>query len=156
MPSKYAFVVLAVFVLLAGCSGGSFLGEDVVTEKKPEEPKLVDAVLSGGGCVDSPENAVEVATRSDGGERSLVVAGNVSVPDASYTLGQPKLVETEFGNYSLRVSSHRATKKPKANCTALANYTATIDVPEGGPNNRFTFTVVHDGEVVHRENVTNR
>ncbi|SIR31689.1 hypothetical protein SAMN05421858_2226 [Haladaptatus litoreus] len=160
MPSKLPVLTLfvATLVLLAGCSDAGFLGgkTDVVTEKKPEEPELVDAVLSGGECVDSPENRVEIAKRTGGGESHLVVAGNVSVPDAAYSLERPELVETGWSNYTLRVSSNRTTEKPKRNCAGLANYTATVRIPDGGPHKQFTLTVVHDGKVIHRENVTSQ
>ncbi|WP_435155076.1 hypothetical protein [Haladaptatus sp. DFWS20] len=151
---------LATLVLLAGCSSVGFHGQKtqtgVFTEKKPEEPKLVNTVLTGGGCVDSPEHHVRTTKRTENGESYLVVAGNVSVPDASYTLGKPKLVETGWSNYTLRVTGDRASEKPKRNCTGLANYTATVQIPDGGPHGKFTLTVVHDGEVVHRENVTSQ
>jgi hypothetical protein len=154
MPSK------PPVVLLAGCSHSGFLGwgteTKVVTEKKPEEPKLVDAVSSGGGCVESPENRVESTKRTEDERRFLVVSGNVSVPDASYSLSEPNLVETGWGNYTLRINSQRATDKPECGCPALANYTATIHIPNSGPHGSFALRVVHDGEVVRRENVTSR
>ncbi|WP_227353595.1 hypothetical protein [Haladaptatus salinisoli] len=158
MPSKFS-VVLAVFVLLAGCSDTGFLGRkttDIVSEKKPEEPKLVGSSATGGNCAKSPAHHVEVETKNEDGRRYIAVSGNVSVPDASYVLDAPNLTETGWGNYTLRVSSRRTAKKPERGCAALANYTATVRVPDGGPHESFALTVVHDGEVVRRVNVTSR
>ncbi|WP_144239994.1 hypothetical protein [Haladaptatus cibarius] len=160
MPSKRSVLTLfvATLVFLAGCSDAGFLGgkTDVVTEKKPEEPKLVGAVLTGGGCVDSPTNRVQTTKRTENEGSHLVVTGNVSVPDAAYSLERPELVETGWSNYTLRVSSNRTTEKPQRDCVGLANYTATVRIPDGGPHKTFTLAVVHDGEVVHRENVTSQ
>ncbi|WP_458188011.1 hypothetical protein [Haladaptatus sp. NG-WS-4] len=158
MRSKLPVVLLALSVLVAGCTDAGFLGQktDVVSEETPAEPTLVGSSSTGGNCVQSTEHHVEVETKDEDGSRYLVVSGDVSVPDAAYVLDVSKLEQTGVRNYTLRVSSHRATKKPKRGCAAVANYTATIEVPRGGPNREFTLTVVHDGEAVHRQNVTSR
>ncbi|GAA5045597.1 hypothetical protein [Haladaptatus pallidirubidus] len=48
------------------------------------------------------------------------------------------------------MNSSQTPEKPKRNCAGLANYTATVRIPDGGPNGKFTLAVLHDGEVVRR------
>ncbi|MCO8243024.1 MULTISPECIES: hypothetical protein [unclassified Haladaptatus] len=156
MRSQFLAGLVVVSVLLAGCSDAGVLDRttQVDVEKKPVEPKLVDAVSTGGGCVPSPANRVEVTRRNASGRSLLVVTGNVSVPDAAHSLDQPKLVKNGWRDYMLRVNSRKETGKAERGCPALANYTATVEIPDGGPNRKFTLTVVHDGDVVQKTNVT--
>lgn len=134
-------VVLAVAVLVVAGVGPFAAGAG-----SPADLALASFESDGGECVESVRvgGRTEV-TESDGAYR-VTFTGNVSVPDANWTLGNATVERRAPGEYVLAFERRQDPEKAGRECTAQAHYEAVVRVP--ADDERFVVGVEVDGERV--------
>ena len=105
-----------------------------------DEAQVFESTTTAIGC--SPNGTGNAAV--DGyqllGARHLTITGNVTLPDASYTLTDPRIIERSNDTFVLAVD-HRPTSSQNRSCQGLSRYTAKVQLPYG--TNEYELTVRH-------------
>ena len=99
------------------------------------------------GCVENATDNATVEGYQLLGARHLTVTGNVTLPDASYALTEPTVVEQSNNQFVLVVES-RPTDSANRSCPGVARYTAKIQLPYG--TNDYELAVRHDENLTRR------
>lgn len=120
-----------LFQAAAGSPGNAIAEEASVFES---------TTTAAAGCTPGATDNASVEGYRLLGAQHLAVTGNVSLPDASYTLSEPTISKRSPGTFVLSVAANR-TDAANRGCRGLARYTAKIQLPYGV--NEFELVVRH-------------
>lgn len=128
--------IVLVFVLLA-LAIAVYVFDPLLFQAVTDSPRnaiadralVFESTTSTIGCVADGRDNATVTTYQFLGAHHLVVSGYVTLPDASYVLTEPTIVERAEGQYVLVVESRPTGHKQ--GCPGLAHYTAKIQLPYG-------------------------
>lgn len=112
----------------------------------PVEPAVASFASGGGECVDAVRVGGRTEVEGSDGAYRVTFTGNVSVPDANWTLGNASVERRGPGEYVLAFERREDPEIAGRDCTAQAHYEATVRVPADGGT--FTLGVEVDGERV--------
>jgi hypothetical protein len=135
-------VVLAVAVMVVA-GVGPFAADEA---GGAVEPAVASFESGGGECVESVRVGGRTAVEESGGAYRVAFTGNVSVPDANWTLGNASVERRSPGEYVLAFERRENPGKAGRDCTAQAHYEAVVHVP--ADDETFALGVEVDGERV--------
>lgn len=95
-----------------------------------DEAQVFESTTTALGCAPNATGNASVDGYQLLGAHHLVVTGNVTLPDASYVLTTPTVVERSDDEFVIAVES-RPTNGSKRGCRGLVRYTAKIRLPYG-------------------------
>ncbi|MFB6113520.1 MAG: hypothetical protein ABEJ58_05390 [Halodesulfurarchaeum sp.] len=135
-----------VFVLVgAGFALGAVPIHSILGEETATPAELIAFRSAGTTCTGDFMSNTSIRVRNDGSTVLIDYERNVSLADASRTIGEPTFERTNESAFVLRVPTV-STDKPERNCTAYARYNASMRIPAG--EDRWTVLVYHDGKHV--------
>ncbi len=105
-----------------------------------DQARVFESTTVAVGCVTDGRDNASVETYQLLGAHHLTISGNVTLPDASYVLTEPTIVERSDDRFVVVVES-RPTNSEKRGCQGLARYTAKIQLPYG--TNDYELVVRH-------------
>jgi hypothetical protein len=105
-----------------------------------DEAQVFESTTTVVGCVPNAASNASVDGYQLLGARHLVITGNVTLPDASYVLTEPKITKVSAEHFVFMIDA-RKTNSSKRGCQGLARYTAKIQLPYG--TNNYELTVRH-------------
>jgi len=144
---RYVVTLLAVVGLLSGgtvgaaylSGAGPFAADPALTGFETEPARCATGI-------DGPTGST--TTISSAGDRTEVtLERTVRVPDPAHAVANASVERTAPGEYTLSVHTVENDSVAAPQCVAVANYTATVTVPEAA-DERFTVVVREDGERV--------
>lgn len=129
--------LLSVFVLV-GLAVAVYLFNPLMFQAVADSPRnaladeaqVFESTTTAVGCTPDAAGNASVEGYQLLGARHLAITGNVTLPDASYVLADPTIVERANGEYVLVVET-RPTNASNRGCRGLARYTAKIQLPYG-------------------------
>ena len=141
--------VLAVFVA-AALAVAVFVFDPLMFQAAADSPgnaiadeaSVFESTTTAAGCTPEATDNASVEGYRLLGARHLAITGNVSLPDASYTLVEPTIRERPPGTFVLSVAAIR-TDAANRSCRGLARYTANVELPYGVSD--YELVVRHDG-----------
>jgi hypothetical protein len=98
-----------------------------------DEAQVFESTTTAVGCVPNAAGNASVDGYQLLGARHLVITGNVTLPDASYVLTEPKVIEQSPDQFVFMIDT-RKINGSKRGCPGLARYTAKIQLPYGTNN----------------------
>lgn len=117
----------------------------VVDGDDRDPPELQSFVAGGAHCTDDFAANSSTVVRSGGANTQVTYERNVSLPDPSYAIGDPRFDRHNESTYVLSIPIDETEKAPR-DCTGVARYNASMRIPAG--DDPWRIIVDHDGETV--------
>jgi hypothetical protein len=136
--------VVPAVAALAVAGVGPFAAADPAAG--PGDPALESLSSTGGEYVESVWVGGWSAVAKSGGAYRVVFNGNVSVPDANWTIGNASVERRGPGEYVLAFERQENPEKAGRGCTSQAHYEAVVHMP--ADDEQFVLAVEVDRERV--------
>jgi hypothetical protein len=105
-----------------------------------DDAQVFESSTTAVGCAPDATGNASVDGYQLLGARHLAITGNVTLPDASYVITDPTIIERSNDTFVLSVET-RPTNVSNRSCQGLARYTAKVQLPYG--TNNYELTVRH-------------
>lgn len=144
-PRHLVTLLAAVGIVTGGAVGVAYVGS--AGPFAPEEPALAGFDTEPADCATPNATGSHVALRPAGDRTEVTVNRTVRFPDPAHAVANASVERTGEHEYALSVETVENDSAMAAQCIAVANYTATVSVPESS-DERFTLVIDEDGEAV--------
>lgn len=146
-PRYFVTLLVAAGVLTGGAVGAAYVG--ATGPFAADEPSLAGFETEPAHCATGTANYTDtsVVIRSAGSGTDVAVDRTVEFPDPAHAVANASVERTGDREYVLSVRTVENDSAMAAQCVAVANYTATVSVPEPSDES-FTLVVREDGQRV--------